>query len=127
MGLWRCTNCTDPDSGDPGRDFEGPKPVCPECGADRDLVAKVEVIHLDPPSRFRGRGLRHAACDPKVRVNAAGSVRMTGVPSAVTCRRCRATPAWRAEAERWGDCAVPGDADFELGADEPRPTGRKGG
>lgn len=85
--LIRCGNCT--------REFEAPKLACEPCGLDAttnprdaDILTELVAIHFDPPTRIKGRGKNHAACDPKLR---AGAVRVTSAPTAVTCTACKAS------------------------------------
>lgn len=92
MPLYRCLNCR--------REFELDKPACSHCGLDpaadpRDAQSLVElvVIHFDAPHRsVTGRGVGHAACDPKLKVGS--GVVATGEKKAVNCRKCKASPAY---------------------------------
>jgi hypothetical protein len=94
--LYRCANCR--------RVAEHPAPRCEPCGLDpaadpRDAtyLAELAVVHFDPPHRtVFGRGLGHAACDPKTRVGVGAS--FTGERDHVTCPACRAAAAFAAAA-----------------------------
>jgi hypothetical protein len=114
--LWKCWNCTD-DRGNPGKDFAGTEPVCPGCGLDartpdgKDAVVARATIHLDPPHPVRrNKGTGKRACDGKP----VGTGMASGVPDAVTCPACRATAAYRAAADEFGDGATPAEADYPV-------------
>lgn len=116
MKLWKCWNCED-DRGNPGRDFEADGPVCPACGLDgrtpdgRDAVVARAVVHLDPPHPVRkAKGTGKRPCDGKP----VGVGMATGHPAAVTCPACRASAAFKALADDFGDGAVPAEADFNI-------------
>ena len=118
MPLYRCINC-ETDSGN-GFDFEAAKQECPRCGAEgKAFIQTLAVIHFDAPAKtkkglpIKGRGMRCAACDPAIRPRPgqAIQVRMTGAPTAVTCGKCRATPAWKAEMEACGEPICPEELD----------------
>jgi hypothetical protein len=91
--LWHCFNCS--------TDFESPRDLCPQCGADGQdpraggIIAPRVVIHLDPPHAILlGRGLNTYACNPAIRVGSKGT-RASGDPSAVNCPLCRETAIWK--------------------------------
>lgn len=93
MALFRCLNCR--------AEFEAAAPACAPCGLDAaksprdaELVVKLETIHFDPPSGVAGRGLNHAACDPRLTLG--GGRRFTGEPGSVTCAKCKQTEAYTA-------------------------------
>ena len=90
MNRYLCTNC--------GRTFEAPRPMCEPCEIDplkdrrmAGVVLKVEIVHYDPPSKVKHRGLGVLACDPKTPVH---GKRATGEPHVVNCAACRKTEAW---------------------------------
>lgn len=92
MPLFRCLECN--------REFEALKPACAECGVDpekdaRDVgvVQEIKTHHFDPPSRREGRGMGHAACDPKLKVGHPACM-FTGEPSSVNCPKCKASEAF---------------------------------
>ena len=112
MQLYRCLNCTN-DKGLPGKEFEAKNPECPVCQADGNLVVQLECIHFDPPSGKPGRGKRHAACNPKLKIGSMGvaGLMMSGEPSAVNCKACQATDAYRIEADLRGVPVIPAHLD----------------
>lgn len=94
MNLYRCHHC--------GAEFEADRPRCEPCGIDPQkdprtarFIQKLETVHFDPPSKFRGLGQGHAACNPALKVGLQAT-HATGEPAAVTCRRCQATDTWKA-------------------------------
>ena len=90
MPILRCCSCMTEWEAAPVR---GKGPECPSCKAGPLAVAQVEVIHFDPPSATPGRGLNHAACNPKLRPGPTN--RFTGEHDAVTCRACRETEIYK--------------------------------
>jgi hypothetical protein len=85
-------------------DFWSTEPVCPKCGSDgRDpvfgkVIIALNTIHFDPPTKVRGIGKRHRACDPSkptVAVNEHSTHGGSGHPDAVNCRECRESEAYR--------------------------------
>ncbi len=104
MKGFRCYNC-DNEHGNPGLDFLGDEPKCPQCGLDgtdkryKHLFAALKVIHFDAPdpSLVKGsgritRGVGHAACNPEIKV---GKVMASGEPNAVNCPACKDTEVWK--------------------------------
>lgn len=117
MGLFRCYNCDGP-KGMPGKDFEAKAAECPACGADPPTVVELATIHFDPPSGIRNRGANDAACNPGLRILGGNqNTMMTGVPSAVTCPKCKGTQLWKDAAEAAGIPTVPADKDVPLTID----------
>lgn len=114
MGLYRCMNCTGP-KGRPGKDFEGVKEQCPECGALPPSIVERACIHFDAPSGIAGRGANDAACNPGLRIHGGNqNMMMTGVPAAVTCPKCRKTDLWQSAAEAMGIPTTPADKDVPV-------------
>ena len=107
MPLYVCRNHPLPAGGFP---FEADKPVCPQCGLNRDekpeyasYIAEREVIHFDPPHPVLiDRGTNRAACsglpigggDPRM-----GGKFLFGTPAreAVTCPACRQTDVFKGD------------------------------
>lgn len=125
---YRCLSCVN-DKGIPGRDFTAERPACPNCGADpakdprhAQLIAELEDIHFDAPSRHPGMGVGFLACDPARKVVTAAGVRATGHPAAVTCPKCLGTTSYKAEAERMGVPTVLPEADREVAVDPATMT-----
>lgn len=94
MKMFRCLQCN--------REFEAEKPACVECGvdsqkdpADRGIVQEIAMIHFDPPSRRPGQGLGYAACDSKKKIGTP-KCQFTGEPTAVTCKACQESEAFKA-------------------------------
>lgn len=77
-----------------GFDFYADKPVCPACGNGEDsgLVFPLTVIHFDPPSKVRGRGVNMLACQPTKQIF--GRMATAHGPT-VNCWDCRQTTAWK--------------------------------
>lgn len=103
---WKCYNCGPVPA---GSDFAAADPVCPDCGADgrtpegAGVVLPRTVIHLDPPHPvYRGKGLKHLACQPAVKVGTGGRM-ATGDPRQVSCPACQRTEAYQAAAAAFGD------------------------
>ena len=114
MGLYRCMNCDNP-KGLPGKDFEGPKEQCPDCGALPPSVIERATIHFDPPSGIRDRGSNDAACNPGLRIHSGNqNMMMSGHPAAVTCPACKQTRLWKDAAEVMGIPMVPPDKDVPV-------------
>ena len=120
MPAYRCHNakCSERDHGKLGFDFEvaaGAPVVCPKCGAGKTprtqaLLTKVAVVHYDPPSTFGGVGMGFCACNPEKTLP---GPKASGVPSAVTCKACRATEIFQnanAETKPWDE----GDYEVEI-------------
>jgi hypothetical protein len=105
---------------------KGKPVVCPSCGADasdprfKGMLFELATIHFDPPHRIPGFGMGHRACDPTIKLPDKHNSKYTGEPGAVTCRACKATPAWKDSAEKWGIPVVLADEDLVL-----RAEGRK--
>lgn len=122
----RCVNpdcCGDDTASRPQFDFEATAdaPVCPKCGADardeegRHVVHPLAVIHYMLIDRTNGKirtanGRRSVACDPTaadIPVNMRAmrhggekpEANATGEPSSVTCPACKASEAWKADAD----------------------------
>lgn len=94
MPVFRCLNCKN--------EIEALSPSCAACEldpaknpGDADYFAKVETMHFDPPTKVAGRGKNFAACNPKLKVGAAGH-RFTGDPEVVNCAACKASEAFLA-------------------------------
>jgi len=94
MPLYRCLECR--------AEFEADKPACARCGIDpatdprdADIVVPLVTVHFDPPSKRRGRGLGHAACDPQIRFGAVGAA-FTSEPGSVNCAACKASEVFLA-------------------------------
>lgn len=97
--LWLCFNC------EPQNKFQGPKPICPGCGADGNdpksggCIAPRVVIHFDPPHPvLKGKGLNTHACDTATRVGTKG-MQASGDVRAVNCPACLASEAAKRMAE----------------------------
>lgn len=90
MPLYRCLNCL----------REAESPTCEPCGLDsakdpKDARSIVElcILHFDPPHpTVRGRGLGHAACDPRMKVGTGAMY--TGEKSVVNCPACKESSAF---------------------------------
>lgn len=87
--LYRCLVCT--------REFEADKPACEACGIDpatdprnKDVIVPLVTHHFDPPSKVPGRGLGHAACNPRLRIGTPKCA-FTGEPESVNCAACKAS------------------------------------
>lgn len=105
MRHWRCCNpnCSGRTGGPlDGYSFFSPKRVCPECGASENTVVAIATHHLIVPNNegpIVGLfGTRHAiACNPTRTLASLHGVleSATAEWSAVTCRKCLSTDAWR--------------------------------
>ena len=90
---WRCSFCRTLEQ--PwGIEFEAETPQCPRCHASGMVIIPLENVHFlapDPQGLIAGAGGRRyrIACSPE-KANPLGKP-ATGLPSAVTCRRCQDT------------------------------------
>lgn len=101
MRLWRCINPACCDDGKQGHDFtsEGTTGTCDKCGVSStdprlgSVIVPRVVMHFHPPSKVKGIGVGHSACQPTRPIH---EIRSTAVPSVVNCPRCMATDVFKA-------------------------------
>jgi len=110
MKLFRCLNCAGESRERGAGEFAAESGVCRKCKLSGEHVVELECIHYDPPSGVPGRGMRHAACDDKIKIGQYGLM-MTGEPSAVTCRACMKSPVWKLNAALCGLPTTPATLD----------------
>ena len=121
MGLWRCQNLdcsTDPH----GRcifDFEAERPVCPKCGGDMrknpNAVIELQIIHFEEIGSTIANmsyGTGELACDPGNDI--ISGTRRSSAPTAVTCKECRKTAAWRKAMQAHGHTLQDSDYPVEV-------------
>lgn len=133
---YRCQNqdCSEDPAGRLIFDFWAEDPVCPKCQADQRhpkrgvLIVELEVIHFDPPSKYRGLGLGHLACNSAYQPGqllGGKHVMATGDPGSVNCPNCRESDFWK-EAKKASSGMVPPAADLLLNIDAGKQTVTKG-
>lgn len=91
--LWRCHNHDAP------VEFWGTDGKCPECPAtfakNPECVVKLEIIHFDPPSGIKNKGMNIRACDGKPWNYPEGEGRSTGDVSVVNCPLCKQSESFK--------------------------------
>lgn len=108
---YRCLNCCEhPDKFDFYADESAGPVACPNCQLNMkefpDHVIALVLLHFDPPSKAKGRGLRRRACDPHKPSTLSnpddGLIHgATGHAPSVTCPDCRKTEVYRGEVAKY--------------------------